>query len=59
MSFTKKDEYHGRYSFLKLVKFPNEIGAIPTFKEERIKLSRDETEFVLAALEEYRKESRS
>lgn len=49
-------DYHVRYGYLKLVKFPNEIGAVPTFKEEKLKLTKDETVFLLETLEKYRKE---
>lgn len=45
-----------RYGYLKLVKFPDEIGAVPTFKEEPMKLTKDETELLLKTLEKYRKE---
>ena len=48
--------YHVRYGYLKLVKFPDEVGVIPTFKEEQSKLTKDEVEFVLEALAKYRKE---
>ncbi|MFJ6210897.1 hypothetical protein [Lysinibacillus sp. NPDC092081] len=41
---------------MKLVKFPNEIGAISTFKEEKKKLTKDETELLLETLKKYRKE---
>lgn len=52
----KMPNYHIKYGYLKLVKFPDEIGGIPTFKEEQMKLERDEVEFLLAALKKYRKE---
>lgn len=50
-------DYHVRYGFLKLVKFPNEIGTIPTFKEEQVKLTKEETELLLETLTKYRKEN--
>lgn len=46
-------DYYVRYSYLKIVKFPQEVGSIPTFKEEKLKLTKEETEFVLSALEKY------
>ena len=49
-------DYHLRYGYLKLVKFPNDPLGIPTFKEEQMKLTKDETEFLLETLEKYRKE---
>ncbi len=51
-------DYHVRYGYLKLVKFPNEIGAVPTFKEEKIKLMKDEVELLLETLKKYRKENK-
>lgn len=52
-------DYHVRYGFLKLVKFPNEIGTIPTFKEEQMKLTKEETEFLLETLTKYRRENQN
>lgn len=51
-------DYHVRYGWLKLVKFPNDISAVPTFKEEQSKLTKDEVEFVLEELAKYRKEKK-
>lgn len=48
-------DYHVRYGYLKLVKFPNNNGTVPTFKEENMKLTKDEIEFVLEELSKYRK----
>ena len=49
-------DYNVRYGYLKLVKFPNEVGTVPTFKEEQMKLTKDETELLLETLKKYRKE---
>lgn len=52
-------DYHVRYGYLKLVKFPNERGVIPTFKEEQMKLTEDETKHLLESLKEYRKQKQN
>lgn len=49
-------DYHVRYGYLKLVRFPEKVGEVPTFKEEQSKLTKDEVEFVLEELAKYRKE---
>jgi hypothetical protein len=49
-------EYEIAYGFLKLVRFPKEFGVVPAFKEEQMKLEKDEVEFLLEQLEKYRKQ---
>ena len=49
-------EYHAKYGYLKVMRFPKEIIASPAFKEEQMKLTREETIFLLEELEKFRKE---
>lgn len=46
--------YQVKSGYLNLFKLPNEFSAIPTFKEEKIRLSQEEAEFLVAALKNYR-----
>lgn len=48
-------EYHVKNGFLKVMRIPNEIIASPAFKEEQLKLTKEETLFLLEELEKFRK----
>lgn len=49
--------YHIKYGYLKVVRLPDEIIAVPAFKEEQMKLTKEEVEFLLDQLKEYRMSS--
>jgi len=49
------EEYTVRYGYLKTMRMPKSIIASPAFKEEQIKLTKEETLFLLEELEKFRK----
>lgn len=49
------DEYTVRYGYLKTMRLPESIIASPASKEEQIKLTKEETLFLLEELEKFRK----
>ncbi len=52
-------EYKLEYGYLQLVSFPPSKSEYPAFKEQQVKLTPDEVEYLLQSLETYRMQYQS